>query len=124
MELPDFTNLPLVAVISSLLFFAFIDTVFAYIVAAANKTFNAAYALDFLRTHILKVGAPIVLLALIGHGVAAVGIPAIPPAGLLATGSLGIYALSVIMSVKDTWADKAIAPTPTTAIAPVVEPGE
>lgn len=122
MTLPDFTNLPLESVIATLLFFAVIDTAFAYVVAAVNGTFTAAYALDFLRTHILKIGAPILGLAIIGHGVPQVGIPAIPPAGIAAAASLAVYALTTIVSIKDTWGDRAIAPTTTTNIAPVVEP--
>lgn len=121
MELPDLTSLSLVQIISTLLFFAAIDTVFAYVVAIANGSFNAAYALDFLRTHVLKAGVPIALLALVGHGVEGF-VPAIPAANLVAIGSLGVYILATIASIKDTWSDKAVAPTPSTAVAPVVEP--
>jgi hypothetical protein len=124
MEIPDLTNLPLTAVIATLIFFAAIDTLVAYGVAVMNGNFVAAYALDFLRTHILKVGAPIVLMALIGHGFEAAGIPAIPAAGVAASVSLGIYILTVLASVKDSWDDKAIPPTTTTNISPVVEPDE
>jgi hypothetical protein len=122
MTLPDLTNLTLAQLIATLLFFATIDTVFAYIVAAANGNFQAAYALDFLRTHVLKAGVPIALLAIIGTGVPQAGIPAVPPAFAFAVASLGIYALTVIASVRDTWADKAQAPTATSAISPTVEP--
>jgi len=122
MELPDLQNLSLVSLVSTLLFFAAIDTVFAYVVALTNGTFQAAYALDFLRTHVLKAGVPIILMAVIGTGVPAANIPAIPLAFAAAVGSLGIYVLSVVASVRDTWADKAAAPTATANIAPVVEP--
>jgi hypothetical protein len=121
MELPDFTNLSLAQVIATLLFFAAIDTGAAYVVALMNNNFTSAYALDFLRTHIIKIGSPIVLLALVGHGVPALGIPAIPPAGLAATASLAIYVVTTIISIKDTWTDKAIPPTSTGNIAPVTE---
>ena len=106
----DFTNLSLVGVVSTLLFFAVIDTAAAYLVALKDKNFSAEYALDFLRTHVLKVGVPITLLAIIGHGVPALGIPAIPSAGITATASLGVYALATIASIKDTWADEAVVP--------------
>jgi hypothetical protein len=118
----DYTGLPLVAVISTLLFFAVIDTAVAYGVALMNGNFNAAYALDFLRTHILKVGAPIALLAIVGHGVPQAQIPPIPFAALAATGGLAIYALTTIASIRDSFEDKAVSPTATSAIAPVVEP--
>ncbi len=118
----DYTGLSLTAVISTLLFFAAIDTVVAYAVALMNGNFNAAYALDFLRTHILKVGAPIALLAIVGHGVPQADIPPIPFAALAATGGLALYAITTIASVRDSFADKALAPTATSAIAPTVEP--
>jgi hypothetical protein len=123
MELPDFANLPLEALVSTLLFFALLDTAVAYVVAAINKNFTSAYALDFLRTHILKIGTPILGLAIVGHGIPALGVPAIPPAGAAAAASLAVYALTTIVSIRDSFADKAIPPTSTTNIAPVTEPG-
>ena len=122
MELPDLSNLTLVQLISTLLFFAVIDTASAYVIAAVNGNFQAAYALDFLRTHILKVGAPIVLLAVVGTGIPEIGVPAIPAAFLAAVASLAIYVGVTIKSIMDSWADKAIAPTATVNVAPVVEP--
>lgn len=106
----DFTNLPLQGVIATLIFFAAIDTVAAYVTAVINKTFDAAYALDFLTSHIAKIGVPIALLAIVGNGVHAVGIPPVPFAGLAATGSLAIYALTTIASIRDTFGDKAVVP--------------
>lgn len=122
MEIPDFTNLSLQAVIATLLFFAAIDTVSAWVIALMNGNFTSAYALDFLRTHILKIGTPITLLAVVGHGIPALGIPPVAPAGIAATAALAVYALTTIVSIKDTWGDKAISPTATTNISPVVEP--
>lgn len=122
MALPDFSNLPLPALVSTLLFFAALDTAVAYIVAAINNNFTSAYALDFIRTHILKIGAPILGLAIVGNGLPALGVPAIPPAGVAAAASLAVYALTTIVSIKDSFDDKAAPPTPTTNIAPVTEP--
>lgn len=124
MTLPDFTNLPLLGVISTFLFFAALDTVVAYVVAISAGNFTPAYALDFLRTHILKVGTPILGLAIVGHGIPELSIPAIPPAGAAAAASLAVYALTTIVSIKDSFTDKAIAPTSTTNISPVVEPAD
>lgn len=128
MELPDLTNLSLVQIVSTLVFFAAIDTVFAYIVALSTGpfpgTFNAAYALDFLRTHVLKIGVPILGLAIVGNGISIGGselVPAVPACTLLATASLGLYILATVASLRDTWSDKAVTPTSTTAIAPVQE---
>jgi hypothetical protein len=118
MTLPDLQNLTLVQVVSTLLFFAAIDTISAYAIAFANGNFQTAYALDFLRTHVLKVGAPIVLLAVIGTGVPAAG----PAAFGVSIGSLIVYIGVTIASIKDSWTDKAVAPTATVNVSPVVEP--
>lgn len=122
MELPDLQSLTLVQVISTLLFFAFIDTASSMLIAASNGNFSSAYALDFLRTHILKVGVPIVLLAIVGTGVPQAGIPAIPAAFAAALASLLVYIGVTVASIKDSWDDKAVPPTPSANIAPVVEP--
>lgn len=121
MELPDFTNLPLLGVISTFLFFATLDTIVAVVVSTVNDNFQSAYVLDYLRTHILKIGTPILGLAIVGHGIPALSIPAIPPAGAAAAASLAVYALTTIVSIKESFADKAIPPTPTTNISPVTE---
>jgi hypothetical protein len=121
MTLPDFSNLPLLGVISTFLFFAALDTIVAYVVAFTNGNFTSAYALDYLRTHIIKIGTPILGLAIVGHGVEALSIPAIPPAGAAAAASLAVYALTTIVSIKDSFADKAIPPTVSTNISPVTE---
>lgn len=122
MDLPDFANLPLEGLVATLLFFAALDTIVAYAVALTNGNFTSAYALDYLRTHVLKVGTPILGLAIVGHGVPAVGIPSIPPAGAAAAASLAVYALTTIVSIKDSFTDKAVPPTTTTNISPTVEP--
>lgn len=106
----DFTGLPLQATIATLLFFAAIDTASAYLIALANKTFDAAYALDFLTSHILKIAVPITLTAIIGRGVPEAGIPAVPFAAVFATGSLAVYALTTIASIRASFADKAVVP--------------
>lgn len=103
----DYTGLGVVATISTLLFIAAIDTVFAWAIAFINKTFDGAYALDFLRVHILKVAAPITALALFGNGIPQIGIPPIPAAALAATGALTAYALVTLASLAGTVTDKA-----------------
>lgn len=124
MELPDLTNLSLVQIVSTLLFFAAVDTIFAFVVALTSGpfpgTFNAAYALDFLRTHVLKIGVPILGLAIVGNGIDGY-VPAIPACTVMAIGALGLYILATVASLRDTWGDKAVTPTSTTAIAPVQE---
>lgn len=110
MTLPDLSALTLVQLVSVFIFFTAIDTGFAWITAAANGTFDAAYALDFLRSHIATKGAPILGMAIIGAGIPQLGIPSIPVAFAAAVAALGVYILQVIASVRGTAADKAVVP--------------
>lgn len=118
MVIPDLTNLSLTQIVATFLFFAAIDIGFAVVVAVVNHNFVAAYLLDFLTSHILKVGAPILGMAIVGHGVAGV-VPAIPFATLGATAALAAYVVATIASVKGTFDDKALPPTTTSNIPPV-----
>lgn len=118
MEVPDLTNLSLFQIVATFLLFAVLDIAAAVVVAVINHNFVAAYLTDFLTSHILKVGAPILGMAIVGHGVAGV-VPAIPFATTAATGALGLYILATIASIKGTFDDKAIAPTTSTNVPPV-----
>ncbi len=106
----DYTGIGLVATISTLLFIALIDTGFAWVVALANHNFDAHYALDFLTSHVLKIGAPIAASALLGAGIPQLGIPPIPMAAGFATVSLAAYAIMTLASIRDTNKDKAVVP--------------
>lgn len=118
MQLPDLSQLTLAQIVATFLFFAFLDTAAAVIVAVINHNFVAAYLTDFLTSHVLKIGAPILGMALVGHGVPGV-VPAIPFATLAATAGLATYILATIASIKGTFEDKAIAPTTSTNVPPV-----
>lgn len=112
MAIPDFTNLDITAVVATLLLFAAIDTGVSILVAIAAKNFNGEYVVNFLTSHILKVAVPILGLAVVGHGVAALGIPAIPAASLAATAALAAYAVATLASLQGSFADKSAAPAP------------
>lgn len=106
----DYTGLGLVETISTLLFIAAIDTGFAWVMSFVSGTFNPSYALDFLRSHVLKIAAPITGLALFGHGIPQIGVPAIPISALAATAALAVYALVTLASLRETVQDKAAVP--------------
>ena len=110
MTLPDLSNLTLIQLISVFLFFAAVDTLSSWGIAAMNGNFDTAYAFDFVRTHLLKVGVPIILLAVIGTGVPSANIPATPAAFAAALAMLVGYAGVTIKSVQESWADKAVVP--------------
>jgi len=102
----DFANLTLLQLVSTLLFFATVDTATTVALAIINGNFRPERALDYLRTHVLKVGTPILGLGVVGHGVPAFGIPAIPGAGLAASVSLVVYAVATIASLRSSFEDK------------------
>jgi len=110
MTLPDLTGLPLEAVVSLAMIFAFADTAVSVVIAIANKNFKADYLADFLRSHVLLRVFPIIALALIGVGIPALSVPAIPEASLAATVALGLYGIEVLGSIKSSGADKSVAP--------------
>ena len=86
-ELPDFTNLPLTAIFSYLVIVAAVDVGFNIVLSFVHGDFSAIYVADFLRTHILLRVFPIGAAAILGHGVPALGVPAIPALSLAAAAS-------------------------------------
>ena len=126
MELPDLTNLPITALFTYLLLIAVIDVAFNVVMAFVHGNFSAIYVADFLRTHILLrvfvIGALGILLrvfvigalGILGHGVAALGVPAIPAVSLAATGGLAAYAIETIASLREGLTDTSPAPSPPT----------
>lgn len=97
-------------VVAIALFLAAIDTTWAIVVAIVAHNFSAAHVLDFLTEHVLKIVAPIGLMAALAHGIPAFGIPAIPEANTAAVASLAGYLVLVVASIKGTYQDKAAIP--------------
>lgn len=114
MEIPDLTNLPLLALFSYLVIVAATDTVFNIVMAFVHGNFSAAYVADFLRTHILLRVFIIGALGILGHGVPALGVPAIPAVALAATGSLGAYIVETVASLVEGLKETRPVPTPPT----------
>lgn len=119
----DFTNLSLLQMVSALLFFAALDVGFSVALAVIRKEFSFAYVLDFLRTHVLKVGAPILGLSIIGNGISLgdqVLVPGIPAAGIAASLSLAGYALATIASIRESFGETAPLPQTLGGVTPKV----
>ena len=114
MELPDFTNLPLIAVFTLLTLTAALDTGWNVVLAVVHGDFSAEYVADFLRTHVLLRFFPIGALAVFGHGVAALEVPAIPALSLAATGGLAAYVVETGWSMVTGLKDTTPAPSPPT----------
>jgi hypothetical protein len=119
----DFTNLTLIQLISSLLFFAALDTGVAVVLAVMRNEFSVAYLLDFLRTHILKVGVPIVGLGIVGNGISVGGevfVPAVPAAGIAASVSLAGYVVVTIASIRESFNETKPVPQTLGGVTPEV----
>lgn len=114
MELPDLANLPLSALFTYLVLVAGIDVGFNVVMSIVHGNFSAIYVADFLRTHILLRVFVIDALGVLGHGVAALGVPAIPAVSLAATGGLAAYVVETVGSLVEAIKETSPAPpTPT-----------
>lgn len=102
-EIPDLTNLSLVAFFGLLLLVAAIDTGTAIVLSLIRGTFSTAYVMQYLRTHVLLRVFPIFGLALVGHGIAQLSIPAIAAAWAAAVASLVGYIVETIGSLRDSF---------------------
>jgi hypothetical protein len=114
MELPDFTNLPLTALFTYLILIAAIDVGFNIIMAIVHGNFSGSYVADFLRTHILLRVFIIGALGILGHGVPALGVPAIPAVSLAATGGLAAYVVETVASLVQALHETTPRPQPPT----------
>lgn len=123
----DFTNLTLLQLGTTLILFAALDTGVTVVLAVIRRQFSPAYLLDYLRTHILKVAAPILGLGIVGHGISFGGdvlVPAIPAASIAASASLAAYALVTIASIYQSFSDASPTPQATGGLEPPDLPGE
>lgn len=107
MEIPDLTTLSLASFAALLLLIAAVDTGWHVLTAIATKTFDTQKVADFLITHVVMRVAPIFALAIFGHGIAALGVPAIAAASLAAVGGLTAYVVETVGSLI-----AGIQPTP------------
>lgn len=111
-EIPDLTGLSLVSFFGLLLLVAFADVATAIVVAIVRNTFATAAVLDYLRTHILLRVYVIFGLAIVGHGIPALGVPPINWAWLTAGVSLGGYVIETLGSLRDTLQSPPPPPAP------------
>jgi len=100
MELPDLTNLPLSALLTYLILIAAVDVAFNTVLAIARSQFSPAYILEYLRTHILLRVFVIGALGVVGHGIPALEVPAIPAISAATSISLGLYIVETIASLR------------------------
>lgn len=115
-EIPVLSDLTLLGVVTLTLLITAIDVVGAYLLAAAQGKFDLGYVANWLTSHSLKRVFPIYALALLGTGVEAAGIPAIPPLFVAATvgvgGYLGETVKSIFVNFNDARAVRDETPVP------------
>jgi hypothetical protein len=114
MELPNFADLPITALATYLVLIAATDVIFNIVLSVVHGDFSAAYVADFLRTHVLLRVFIIAALGVFGHGVPALGVPAIPAVSLAATGGLAAYLAETVMSLVTALKETNPAPEPPT----------
>lgn len=97
--LPDLSGLDLTAIVVLALLCAAVDTVWNIVLALAHKNFSADYVASFLVSHVAMRVGPIAFLAILGNGVPAANVPAIPAVTLAATGALAAYVVETVSSL-------------------------
>lgn len=114
MELPDLTNIPLIALFTYLILVAALDVGFNVVLSIVHGDFSALYVADFLRTHILLRVFIIGALGVLGHGISALEVPAIPAVSLAATGGLAAYIVETVASLVQALHETTPRPQPPT----------
>lgn len=113
--LPDLSGLNFTAVIALAALCAAADLGWNVLLALKNGNFSGSYVADFLVSHVAVRVAPISFLAILGNGVPALGVPAIPVITGLAVAGLVAYLTETVVSLA--------AATKSTVPAPSVAPG-
>lgn len=115
MELPDLANLTLVQVFALLAVIAAFDVLTAIAAAVSQGVFSLGAVAVWLQSHVLRRAFPIFALAVIGHGIPVLDVPATGPAYLVALAGLGAYVLETIASIRASFADasRPLDTTPT-----------
>lgn len=107
----DLTSLTLVQVIGLTALITFLDFIGSVLFAAAKGKFDLAYIAVWLQSHVPTRIFPILGLALVGQGVPALNIPAIPFAFGLALTGLTAYALETVASLRDSMTGASNVPS-------------
>jgi hypothetical protein len=110
----DLTGLTLWQVFGFLTLVALIDIAGSIALALVKGTFNLGSIAVWIQSHVLRRVFPIFGLAVIGHGIPQLNIPAIDIAFGMALAALAAYALETIASLRDSFGGNTEPPTNTT----------
>ena len=105
MELPDLTSLTLAQVFALLAVVAAFDVLGTMIAAIVQGVFTLEAVARWLQTHVLARAFPIFALAVFGHGIPVLEVPAIPAAYGLALAGLAAYVLETVASIRSSLSD-------------------
>lgn len=105
MDLPDLTALTLLQVFGLLAVIVAFDVLGSIAAAIVQGKFSLGAVAIWVQSHVLRRAFPIFALAVIGHGIPSLDIPAIGPASALAVAGLAAYILETVASLRDSFAD-------------------
>lgn len=112
----DLTALTLWQVFGLLTLVAFLDVAGSTALAAVKGTFSLGAVAIWIQSHVLRRVFPIFGLAVLGHGIPQLDVPAIDIAFGLALTALAAYVLETIASLRDSFGGDTEAPTDTSPV--------
>jgi len=114
----DLTAITLVQAFGLLAIVALLDVGAAYALSVSHGDFDLGAVGVWIQSHVLKRVFPIFSLAVLGHGVAQLNIPAIEPAWALGIVALTAYVLETVASIQRSFSDTE-SPADTSPVTPV-----
>lgn len=113
----DLSNLTLVQVFGLLALTTLLDVLAAFILAVIHGDFSFGAVAIWIQSHTLKRVFPIFALAVVGHGIPQLAVPAIGPAYLMAIAGLTAYVIETVTSIYASF-QSTTPPTDTSPIVP------
>lgn len=98
-DLPELVDLSVKGTVALLVILGFADTIITSLLALKDSRFDGAFVTHFIWSHGVRVWVPVLLFTILGHGIAALDVPAIHAASLAANGFLVAYAIATISSI-------------------------
>jgi hypothetical protein len=111
----DLNNLTLTQVFGTLAIIALADIASAIALSVVHGDFSPGKTAIWLQSHVLRRTFPIFSLAVIGHGIVPLDIPAIGPAFIAALAGLTAYVIETLASIQNSFKDTT-PPTDTTPV--------
>lgn len=104
-DLGPLSDLTPLGVLSLTALITFVDVAVAYALAVAQRKFDLSYVAVWLVSHSMLRIVPIYAMLILGVGIPAVQIPAVPAIFSLSVAGVIAYFLETVKSVLVNWAD-------------------